>query len=394
MIPYMQKKRKICFIITSFIHYSRSFLILDELKKREDVELSIILGGVVLLERFASQSFDLRKILKKDGFENIHEVHFNVDGDNPIAKAKTVGLGIIEFSTALYQIKPDVLLVRGDRFEVLSAVAAAVNMNIPVAHIEGGDVSGTIDESIRHAITKLSHFHFVTNGDAYKRVVRMGENPENIFNFGSPEIEVVEVMKNKGLELEKLQISHLGSGQEFDHHQDYILVLYHPVTTEIEELSESTQNLLEAIHENGIRTIWFWPNFDAGSEIISHQLRKFNNDVSDHNIHFMRYLPPKEFLTLLAHAKCLVGNSSAGIKECSYLGVPVVNVGNRQKNRLAGENVMHASPEKKEIAQALEQQLEKGRYEPSSIYSGDKTSFEIARALVEFPLYVQKHFHE
>lgn len=388
------KKRKVCFIITSFIHYSRSFLILDELKKREDIELSIILGGVVLLERFASQSFNLRKILKEDGFDNIHEVYFNVDGDNSLVKAKTVGLGIIEFSTALYQINPDLIVVRGDRFEILSAVTAAVNMNIAIAHIEGGDVSGTIDESIRHAVTKLSHLHFVTNDDAKKRVLHMGENPEMVFNFGSPEVEIIQNYEKSGLETKDSDLNILGSGKEFNPTEEYLMVMYHPVVTELESISENTRNLLAAVHKTTKQAIWFWPNFDAGSEIISHELRRFNNEQEHHSIRFMRYLPPKKFISLLAGTACLIGNSSSGIKESSYLGIPVVNIGSRQGSRLQAENVVNCGNESKEIEESIYRQCKVGRYKSSDIYKSQGTAFKIASKIAQVDISVQKKFFE
>src|SRR3989344_1222343 len=157
------KKRKICFIITSFIHYSRNLLILDELKKRSDVDLHIIIGGTALLSKYSSKLAQVKEILIADGFKNLYEVYFNLEGDNTTIKAKTTGLGIVEFSSLFNNIKPDLVMVRGDRFEMLAGATAAAFMNIPIAHIEGGDTSGTIDESVRHAISKLSNLHFVTN---------------------------------------------------------------------------------------------------------------------------------------------------------------------------------------------------------------------------------------
>lgn len=389
-----QDKRKVCFIITSFIHYSRNFLILEELKKRNDIELHIILGGVVLLERYASNSFNLKQILSDEGYEHVHEAYFNVDGDIHIVKAKTVGLGVIEFSSIFHAIKPDVVLVRGDRFEVLAAVTAAVYMNITVAHIEGGDISGTLDESVRHAITKLAHIHFATNEPAKERILKMGERKEHVFNFGSPDVEVIRRMEASGLSLTHVDFEHLGSGTTFNPQADFLMVMYHPVSTEIETLAENTRNLLQAVHRTGMQTIWFWPNFDAGAEFISHELRVFRNTVPDHHIRFMRYVPPKQFLSLLVNTKCLIGNSSAGIKECSYLGIPVVNVGDRQSNRLMADNVVTCGNDTQAIMQAIKDQLKIGRYPPSHLYVANDTSKEIAHVLAESKLYTQKSFTE
>ena len=386
------RKRRICFIITSVIHYARNFLILEELKKRRDVDLHVVLGGIVLSSKYSSHSFNVKKILEEEGYTNIHEVHFNLDGDKQVIKAKTVGLGIVEFSSIFNEINPDLVVIRGDRFEVLAAAVAAAHMNIPIAHIEGGDLSGTLDESIRHAITKLSHIHFTTNTDAYNRVLRMGERQEYVFNFGSPDVEVIKkILKNK-INKNSIKLDEFGSGFDVNINKDFVIIMYHPVNSETENLSENTKNILQAVNDLGIQTIWFWPNFDAGAELISHELRIFKDEVSGHKIKFLRYLHPKEFSILLNKSKCLIGNSSAGIKECSFLGVPVVNIGSRQSNRLRSENVIDCGNSEKEIKKAIEKQIEKGRYKSSNLYHAKETSKEIAKVLVKVNLYTQKCF--
>ncbi len=382
-------KRKICFVITSFIHYSRNLLILEELRKRKDVELHVAIGSTALIPRYASKHGTVRQILEKDKFKNIHEIHFNLEGDIPIVKAKTAGLGIIEFSTLFNEIKPDLVVIRGDRFEVLAATIAAAFSNISIAHIEGGDVSGTLDESVRHAITKFSHIHFPTNEDAKARILRMGENPRYIFNFGSPDVEVVHKMaKSKN----KFDIQKTGSGADIDLNKDYIMVMYHPVVTELEQVTENTKKLLKVIQGLDIQTLWFWPNADVGSESISHQLRIFNDKVKDHKIRFMRDILPNEFLWLLKNSLCLVGNSSAGIKECSYLGIPVVNVGSRQNGRLRAQNILDVPHDEDLIKSGIEKQLKVKRYPVSHLYRADNTAKNIAKTLATVPLYVQKAF--
>ncbi len=387
-----RRKRKICFVITSFIHYSRNFLILEELNKRHDVELHVVLGGVVLSDKYASSTFNVGNILRAEGFKNIHEVYFNVDGDNHLVKAKTVGLGVIEFSSLFYDIHPDILVLRGDRFEVLSAAVAGAYMNIPIAHIEGGDVSGTLDESVRHAITKLSHIHFATNEPARERILRMGESTDHVYNFGSPDIDVVLQAEKDGANINDIEFDKAGSGAKFNSEEDYVMVMYHPINTELESLSKNTQELLTAIHRLDMQVIWFWPNFDAGAEYISHELRMFKEKTINHKIKFLRYLPPRQFLSLLARSRCLIGNSSAGIKECSYLGIPVVNVGTRQNNRLRADNVLDCDNISLEIYEAIKKQLVVGRYAPSHIYASNDTSKKIASVISESELYAQKVF--
>ncbi|MBU1036418.1 UDP-N-acetylglucosamine 2-epimerase (hydrolyzing), partial [Patescibacteria group bacterium] len=313
-----------------------------------------------------------------------------LEGNETITKAKTAGLGLIEFTTLYNKIKPDLVVIRGDRFEILAAALAAAYMNIPVAHIEGGDLSGTIDESVRHAITKMAHIHFATNEASKNRILKMGERPEYVFNYGSPEIEVVERLANQNNDNINLNIT--GSGADLDFNQSFLMVIYHPVTTEIEKTSEYTRILLQAIYEFNQPTLWFWPNYDAGAEDIAHELRVFKDKTPGYKVKFMRFLPPKKFLTLLKNTQCLIGNSSAGIKECSYLGIPVVNVGSRQQNRLRGSNIMDVEYDKEKIKKVISKQLMVGRYPKADLYFSNNTSRKIAETLATIKLYIQKSF--
>src|SRR3989344_9484819 len=220
------KKRKICFVITSFIHYSRGLFILEELKHRRDVELHVVISGTALLAKYSSKYAYVKDILVREGYKNIHELYFNLEGDLHVVKAKTGGIGVIEFSTFFSQLRPDIVVVRGDRFEVLAAAIAAAYLHIPIAHIEGGDITGSIDESVRHAITKLSHLHFATNKDARKRILLMGENPKYVFNFGSPEVEVVRRIANSN---HHVDFSHTGSGAPFNLTSCFLIGLFQPI---------------------------------------------------------------------------------------------------------------------------------------------------------------------
>jgi UDP-hydrolysing UDP-N-acetyl-D-glucosamine 2-epimerase len=386
--------RKIVFIITSFIHYSRNLLILEELNRREDVDLHIVVGGTALLPKYSSRYAHVRAMLEADGFQNIHELYFTLEGDNAVVKAKTAGLGIVEFSTLFNDIKPDMVVVRADRFEVLAAATAASYMNIPVAHIEGGDLSGTLDECIRHAITKLSHIHIATNNDARERLLRMGEDPRYVFNFGSPDIEVVHSAVQKG---ESVDFTQTGSGAPINPDEDFLMVMYHTVWQEaLEEgrIAAQTKMLLNVVHDAQLPVVWFWPNADVGAEEIAHELRIFRDLTEKHKIRFSRYLPPRMFISLLNKTRVLIGNSSAGIKESSYLGVPVVNIGSRQAKRMRAGNVIDVPYECATIKSAIEEQLSHGKYEPSGLYKADNTSAQIASTLATTPLRIEKAFCE
>lgn len=263
-------------------------------------------------------------------------------------------------------------------------------MNISIAHIEGGDLSGSIDESVRHAVSKLAHIHFVTNEPAKKRIIRMGENKNYVFNFGSPDIEVVHQLTRDNFP----DMNKTGSGARLDLCDNFLMVIYHPVTTEINKLAQTTRNLLKAVSEINMPTLWFWPNYDAGAEKISQEMRIFNDTVRDHKIRFSRYLPPKDFIYLLKNTKCLIGNSSAGIKECSYLGTPAVDVSLRQNNRLRSDNVLSSKTDANSIKKAIIEQVSRGRYSKSRMYRSVNTAKRIANKLATAELYIQKKFYE
>jgi UDP-hydrolysing UDP-N-acetyl-D-glucosamine 2-epimerase len=381
------KKRKICFVITSKIHYSRNKLVLDELKKRDDVELQIIVGGSAILEKYG----DTLTVLDNDGYKYDAKIIMTLDGGSPVAMAKTTGIGITEFATAFDNLQPDLVVVRGDRYEVLSATVSAAYLNIPVAHIEGGDVTGTIDESVRHAITKMAHIHFATNDDSKARIIRMGERPEYVFNFGSPDLEFVA---RNSYEASNELVNYLGVGEVVDIDKDYIIVMQHPVTTEFGKNRDYITETLKAVDSLQIPAIWFWPNVDAGTDELSKGIRSYRENKNPKFIRFIKYLPPEQFIGLLKKASCLVGNSSSGIKECSYIGTPVVNIGTRQNGRMRAENVLDVGYSEKEISNAITEQLKNGKYQKSSIYYQENTSRNISEVLSKIDLYTQKRFCE
>lgn len=380
-------KRKICFIITSGIHYSRSKLILQELKMRKDVELQIVVAASAILSTYS----DVLSLMKKDGFHCNAKITMVLEGGSPVAMAKTTGIGITEFATAFENLSPDIVVVRGDRYEVLAPAVAAAYLNIAIAHIEGGDVTGNIDESVRHAITKLSHIHFTTNEDSKKRVIRMGENPKYVFDVGGPEIEFVA--RNHFKASNKL-INYLGVGDMIDINNPFIMVMQHPVTSEQAKNRQHIEETLYGVCDLNLPVIWFWPNVDAGTDETSKGIRIFREKHSPSHMRFIKHIPPEEFVGLLKRSACLVGNSSSGIKECSFLGVPVVNIGSRQNRRLRADNVIDTDYNRNEIKKAVQKQIKHGPYKSSHIYYKKNTSKKISQILASVDLYTQKFFHD
>ncbi len=383
------EKRKICFVITSQIHYARNKLIIQELKKRDDVELQLVIAGSAILKQYGN----VEKLLKDDGIEFQSKATIIVEGGNPVAMAKTAGLGLIEFASIFENLNPDIVLLRGDRYEVLSAAIAAAYMNITLAHIEGGDISGSIDESVRHAITKLSNIHFTTNAESKGRVIQMGEDEKYVFDFGSPDVEFAAI---NNFSVTNEEINQIGVGmKEFNINNKFLIVIQHPVTSEINENGKNIEETLKAISDFKMPTLWFWPNIDAGNDEVSNAIRKFreNTDIDSYT-HFIKYLAPDKFLSLLRKTSCLIGNSSAGIKESSYFGTPVVNIGSRQNGRLKGNNLLDVQYDSEQIKKAIKKQLDNGYYPQDNIYFKGNCSKQISDTLAKIKLYTQKKFND
>jgi UDP-hydrolysing UDP-N-acetyl-D-glucosamine 2-epimerase len=382
-------KRKVSFPITSRAYYGRSQLLIKKLHAHPGIDLKLMLGGSILLDKYSRHIAD---DIAAGGFE-IEASLFNViEGGNHVAMAKTACLTALEFTNSLYTASPDLVVICGDRFEQLAIAMAAAYLNITIAHIEGGDVSGSIDESVRHAITKLAHLHFVTNEDANRRVLAMGEDPAYVFNTGSLDVELAAHVSTT---ISNEQVNALGVGHDVDIERPFLMVVQHPVTTDADNRAH-LETTLRVVSSFDLPTIWFWPNPDAGTGEMADSLRHMREKHPELTAHmrFITNVPAGDFVALLAHASCLVGNSSAGIKECSYLGTPVVNVGARQQGRLTAEHVTHVGHDATEIGAAVATQLAHGRYAPSHIYYKNNASETIATLLATTPLYTQKRFHE
>lgn len=381
--------RKICFPIMNRIHYARQKHLLDLLNKNPKIELQLVVGGSVLLEKYGERFLSA---IQSAGF-TVNETLFNViEGGNHVTMAKTAGLTALEFSNSLHKLNPDIVLIRGDRFEQLAAAMVAAYLNKTIAHIEGGDVTGTIDESVRHAITKLAHIHFVTNEAARKRVIQMGENPRLVFNVGSPDVEFAALVDKK---LDGRVVNQTGMGAKIDLKKPFLMVMQHPVTTE-KNNRRNIEITLKTIDGLNMPTVWFWPNSDAGTSDMAKAIRIYREQgkLKNNKIRFVTDILPENFIALLRSVSVMVGNSSAGIKECSYLGIPVVNIGTRQQNRLRDENVLDVGYNSLAIKKTIQKQLAHGPYAQSNIYYKPNTSKKIVEILSKTKLYNQKKFYD
>jgi UDP-hydrolysing UDP-N-acetyl-D-glucosamine 2-epimerase len=313
-----------------------------------------------------------------------------LEGENLAAMAKTTGLGLLELATVFDNLRPDVVVTIADRYETLATAVAASYMNIPLAHVQGGEITGSIDEKVRHAVTKLSNLHFPATRQAADRLVRMGEDPASIFVTGCPSIDLAaEVALAPELDFDPFE-RYGGVGVRLDLAQGYIVVMQHPVTTEYESAREQTVATLQAVRDLGLAAFWFWPNVDAGSDGTSNAIRAFREVERPTNIHFFKNFAPTDFLRLIHNSRSLVGNSSVGIREASYLGVPVVNIGTRQQGRDRAVNVADVGHDRAEILEAVRRQIAHGRYEPDSMYGHGRAGEAIAERLASAPLSVEK----
>ena len=379
--------RKVCVFIGSRANYSSVKSVMRAVQQHADLRLQLIVGASALLDRFGS----VVDLIEADGFMPDARVTMIVEGETPATMAKSTGLGLLELPTLFELLKPDVVISIGDRFETMSAAIAASYMNIPVAHTMGGEISGTIDESIRHAVTKLAHVHFPANAAAAERIIRMGEHPDTVHVVGCPRIDLVNEIANQTGGIPHAEwLDREGVGAHIDVTAPFLLVNQHPVTTEYGRGKDQIWETLLALQELKMPTIMLWPNVDAGSDDIATGMRTFREKVSPDYIRFYKNFPIDTYVRLMALCGCAVGNSSSPIREGAFLGVPAVNIGTRQLGRDRGPNVIDVGYRRDKIVEGIRRQLRHGRYPPDSLYGDGRAGRRIADLLARVPLTVQK----
>jgi len=380
-------KRKVCVVVHSRANYGRIKTVLRAIGEHPDLELQLVVGSSALLHRFGS-AID---IIRRDGFKETAIVHSIIEGETPVTMAKSTGLAIIELATHFGNIQPDVVLTVADRYETLATAVAASYMNIGLAHTQGGEVTGSIDESVRHAISKLAHIHFPATERAKEFLIRMGEPEETVHLTGCPAIDLVA---EADLTLpDDIFSRYKGVGADLSTGKDYVIVLQHPVTTEYGSGLQQINATLDAVYpiaKEGMQVVWLWPNVDAGSDDVAKGIRVFRERNETSNMHFFRNFAPDDYAKLLANARCVIGNSSSGLREGAFLGTPCVNIGTRQAGRERAKNVMDVPNETEAIASAIRKQLAQGRYEPSTLVGDGTAGMKIADILADVDIRIQK----
>ncbi len=335
-------------------------------------------------EKIIEKDFLLKHILE-DGFPIYARIPMFIDGGSTVSMAKAVGFGLVKLVDELKRLEPDIVFVNADRFEMMAVALAAAYLNIPIAHNEGGDVSGTIDESIRHSITKLAHIHFVSTKKSQQRVIQMGENPESVFVVGSPVIDTVKELD-------------LSAGQSIfpglDIEKPFLLVMFHPVTTDsLENNILLAKSILQVVEELAMPTIFLGSNIDARSKEVGLITKNFlAKNLSF--VFFAKSLPPDDFYRVLAKASCALGNSSSFLREGAFFGTSGVLVGDRQRNRERGMNLKEVGLDKEEIKKAVIGQLNHGRYAPDLRFGDGSAGKKIAEILAKIKPQIQKKFFE
>ena len=379
-------KRKVCVVVTARPSYSRIKTALKAIQEHPDLELQLVVAASALLDRYGTAVNNI----ENDGFKISSKVFMVLEGENPTSMAKTTGLGVMELSTTFYNLQPDIVVTVADRFETMATAIAASYMNIPLAHVQGGEVTGNIDEKVRHAVTKLADVHLVASKGASERVIRMGEDPSSVFLTGCPSIDLaIEIMDKPGLDFDPF-MKYGGVGAPIKLDQGYIVVMQHPVTTEYKHARKQVEETLYAIKDLDVPAFWFWPNVDAGADGTSTGVRAFREIEKPTHIHFFKNMEPNDFLRLIYNSKCLIGNSSVGVREAAYLGVPVVNIGSRQSGREKGLNVKDVAYSKTDIEAAIRSQIAHGRYESDPIYGDGNAGKNIADLLAKVELKYDK----
>jgi len=379
--------KKICTVIGSRANYSSIKSAMRAIQEHSELELQLVCVASALLDRYGQ----VVNLIERDGFKVDEKLHILVEGETPATMVKSTGMGLIELSSVFDRLKPDVVITVGDRFETMATTLAAAYMNIPVAHTMGGEVSGTIDESIRHAVTKFAHIHFPASRDAAGRIVKLGERPEMVFRVGCPRIDLVaEILDRDENGMDK-NLFELGVGAPIDLSMPFVIVSQHPVTTEYGEGERQITATLAAVKACGLAAVVLWPNADAGSEDIARGIRKWREHGSAENMHFFKNLPIDTYVRLMRRTTCLVGNSSSGIREGAFIGTPVVNIGSRQTARERGDNIIDVGHEQQQISDAIKRQQAHGRYPMQDIYGDGTAGAKIADVLAKLgPVVVQK----
>ncbi len=371
--------KKIIFLSGTRADFGKLKSLIRVTQESDFFEVHIFVTGMHMVSKYGKTILEI----EKSGFKNIYPFinHDDIDHmDRNLAKT------IEGFSHYISELKPDLIVVHGDRIEAMAGAIVGSLNNILVAHIEGGEISGTIDELIRHSVSKLSHIHLTSNEEAKKRLIQMGEDSQSIFNIGSPDLDV---MSSKDLP----SIEFVQNYYDIDF-ENFAIIMFHPVTTETDKLKTHVKVLIDSLIKSNLNYVVIYPNNDMGSDIILNEYERISDNKMFKVFPSLRF---EYFLVLLKNAQFIIGNSSAGVREAPYYNIPTINIGNRQNNRVKSNTIVSIDFIEKDIDKAIEQALKIGRVEKDVDFgdgNSDKKFFELLQKENFWKISNQKQFRD
>lgn len=372
-------KKKVVYLTGTRADFGKLKSLIKITQNSELFEVHIFVTGMHMLSKYGKTIIEV----EKSGFKNIYPF---INHDDIEHMDRNLAKTIEGFSHFISEIRPDLIVVHGDRIEAMAGAIVGSLNNILVAHVEGGEISGTIDELIRHSVSKLSHIHLVSNEEAKKRLIQMGEYEESVFNIGSPDLDL---MNSKDLPT----LDFVKNYYDIDF-KDYAIVAFHPVTTEVKDLKKQIKLLVDEIINSGLNYIVIFPNNDLGSNIILDEYERFENIK---NIKIFPSIRFEYFLVLLKNTKFIIGNSSVGVREAPYYKIPTINIGNRQKNRVKSNTIKSVDFHKEQISQSINEALKIGKVEKDVDFgdgNSDKKFFELLKSEEVWKISNQKQFRD
>lgn len=382
--------KHVCVAITARPSYSRVRAALAAMQADPGLRLSVVCSGSALLDRYGRVVDNVRA----DGFDVVEELYTFVEGNELVNMAATTANTISGTAQTLTRLKPDYVMSIADRYETIGTAIAASYCGFPLVHVQGGEVTGNIDDRVRHAVTKLADLHMVANEEAARRVRQLGEHPDTIHVTGCPSLDIIDDAMVRPLSEVQKAVNDQGVGAHVDLTEPFMVLLQHPETDSHGASYERMCMTLLALDSIGLPVLVFWPNVDAGSDATSKAIRVVRENGQLTRARYNKNLDGRIFLRLLKQSCCLVGNSSAGVRECSLMGVPVVNIGDRQIGRARGANVRDAVWSQEGIATVVREQIAHGPYPADHLYGDGGAGARIARILSTGPILMSKRFHD
>lgn len=370
----------IVFVVASRANYARCRTVISALSLHSNlIKVRLVLCASAVLDRYG----DIRQIVNKDGFAIDRVIHFVVEGGTLDLQCKSTALGLLELSSYFSHVKPSAVFTVADRYETMATAIASAYMNIPLIHIQGGDVSGNIDDKVRNSISMLADYHFPTSPLSYHRLLDFGIDPSRVHMHGCPAIDIVAQSNTLPSSLSLYK----GSGTPTDWSQPYLLVLQHPVTTSYGKGLSQILETLHAVHRfTDIQKVILWPNVDAGTDDVAKGIRHFREHNECSSTSFIKNFNPDDYGYVLRRASVAIGNSSSLVREASFLGTPSVVIGDRQKGREVSENAIFCSYNRDDIFESISSQLVHGRYPPSYHLGKGDAGQKIANSILNFIL--------